>query len=306
MNWHLNMRTYKHYIIYKITNLVNGKIYIGKHKCNRLDDNYFGSGKNLKQAIEKYGRENFIFHLEIDLKNQEEMDLLEEMVVNKDFLARSDVYNISRGGKNPCMYGKDNPFYGKDFSEDHKRKLSLKFKGCHISEEHKRHISEGLLNLYSEHPEIKQKFATRKNKKQCKNKKTGEIKFFNPNNIPDNFEIYKTPQIYHKMTEEQKIEYKKKCSEKCKKSKWYTDGVKETFCLPENKPEGFHLGRLATTNVGRKISDETKNKMRIKKIGKTPGNKGKFFITNGKENIYISKDEPIPTGWWRGLSKKKK
>ena len=38
------------------------------------------------------------------------------MVVNKDFLKRDDVYNISRGGPTPCMYGKDNPFYGKTHS----------------------------------------------------------------------------------------------------------------------------------------------------------------------------------------------
>ncbi|MFN9113277.1 MAG: hypothetical protein ACK5XN_24675, partial [Bacteroidota bacterium] len=45
-------------IIYKTTNLINGKVYIGKDKHN--NNHYLGSGKVLKQAIEKYGRENFI------------------------------------------------------------------------------------------------------------------------------------------------------------------------------------------------------------------------------------------------------
>ena len=39
--------------IYKITNLANGKIYIGKHSTNKLGDSYMGSGKIIKNAIAK-------------------------------------------------------------------------------------------------------------------------------------------------------------------------------------------------------------------------------------------------------------
>lgn len=44
-------------VIYKTTNLVNGKIYIGLD--TKLKDTYLGSGLYIGRAIKKYGRENF-------------------------------------------------------------------------------------------------------------------------------------------------------------------------------------------------------------------------------------------------------
>ena len=43
--------------IYKITNLINGKIYIGQEFKN--NPNYFGSGQVIKNAIKKYSIVNF-------------------------------------------------------------------------------------------------------------------------------------------------------------------------------------------------------------------------------------------------------
>lgn len=45
--------------IYKTTNLINGKFYIGKHKSEKYDPSYYGSGKIIRLAIKKYGLENF-------------------------------------------------------------------------------------------------------------------------------------------------------------------------------------------------------------------------------------------------------
>lgn len=45
--------------IYKTTNLINNKIYIGQHKATHHDPEYLGSGSYLKTAIEKHGKENF-------------------------------------------------------------------------------------------------------------------------------------------------------------------------------------------------------------------------------------------------------
>lgn len=48
-------------VIYKTTNRINGHYYIGKDARNR--NFYLGSGRLLKNALKKYGRENF--HKEI-------------------------------------------------------------------------------------------------------------------------------------------------------------------------------------------------------------------------------------------------
>ena len=48
-----------YYIIYKTTNILNGKYYIGKHITENLNDEYISSGIALKKAIQKYGKEYF-------------------------------------------------------------------------------------------------------------------------------------------------------------------------------------------------------------------------------------------------------
>jgi len=45
--------------IYKITNLVNGKIYVGKKKGSFVDENYWGSGSKIKVALREFGTSNF-------------------------------------------------------------------------------------------------------------------------------------------------------------------------------------------------------------------------------------------------------
>ena len=76
----------KYYLIYQITNNVNGKIYIGKHETFNVDDNYFGSGKYLKRSIKKHGLENFTKTILIELQNREEMNLLESQLSHRNFV----------------------------------------------------------------------------------------------------------------------------------------------------------------------------------------------------------------------------
>jgi hypothetical protein len=86
------------YTVYKITNLLNGKIYIGIHKTKNLDDEYMGSGVNIKKAIKKYGRENFKKEYLAIFDNENDMFKMETQIVNEYFVNKDDNYNILIGG----------------------------------------------------------------------------------------------------------------------------------------------------------------------------------------------------------------
>lgn len=86
------------YYMYKITNKVNGKFYIGIHKTSDLDDGYMGSGVILKKAIKKYGIENFEKTILEYFDSAELMYEKEKQIVDQEFLQREDVYNVMRGG----------------------------------------------------------------------------------------------------------------------------------------------------------------------------------------------------------------
>lgn len=88
-----------YYLIYKITNTVNNKIYIGKHQTNNKDDNYMGSGKILKRSIEKYGIDKFKKEILFECDSLEEMNQKEADIVDEEFVARLDTYNIKLGGQ---------------------------------------------------------------------------------------------------------------------------------------------------------------------------------------------------------------
>ena len=88
-----------HFIIYKTTNLINNKYYIGKHKTHDLNDGYMGSGKYLGYAIAKHGTENFRRDILFECDSEDEMNELERLLVDNDFIAKKCTYNISVGGK---------------------------------------------------------------------------------------------------------------------------------------------------------------------------------------------------------------
>ena len=121
----------KYYLIYKITNNINGKTYIGAHKTNDINDGYMGSGTYLNRAIKKYGVENFnkeILHI---FDNPEAMYAKEAEIVNEDYLMNENTYNMKVGG-----------FGGWDYVNSNLTKSQLSLRGKKA-----RSFSKGSLGL---------------------------------------------------------------------------------------------------------------------------------------------------------------
>ena len=126
-------------IIYCIENTINGKKYIGKNST--LDDNYFGSGVSLKDAINKYGVENFkkdiIEYCSIADLNNREVFWIKHF---NTYLGRG--YNLTPGG--------DGWTSGMKHSKESIEKIKNSKKGTVvISEDQKDRIKNTLLDYYS-------------------------------------------------------------------------------------------------------------------------------------------------------------
>ena len=88
----------KYYFVYETKNLKNGKIYIGIHETEDLNDGYLGSGLKLKRSIRYYGKKFFERKILFYCNSREELIKLESKLVNDEFVNRTDTYNLTTGG----------------------------------------------------------------------------------------------------------------------------------------------------------------------------------------------------------------
>lgn len=89
----------KYHFIYKTTNLMNNKYYIGMHSTDNLDDGYISSGKKLWSSINKYGKENHSVIILEYLSNRELLKDREKTIVNKELLNDKMCMNLVIGGE---------------------------------------------------------------------------------------------------------------------------------------------------------------------------------------------------------------
>lgn len=140
--------------IYETTNLIDGRKYVGKRETLKDIDTYLGSGKILKLAIKKYGRESFKKRVLCFYDSKKELGDAEKYFIAVYRHFYSDMYNIAdggEGGSHPAWNkGKPGINKGKKYTEETKAKMSASHKGKqyrlgkHNSEETKRKQSESM------------------------------------------------------------------------------------------------------------------------------------------------------------------
>lgn len=179
--------------IYCIENTINGKKYIGqtidlekrkyKHFWMLKSNNH--SSIHLQSAFNKYGKENFIFKILIYCEPSE-LTKYEQFFV--DFHTPELLYNIHLECVNSCLgishkhtdetkkkisesnkgiqAGKNNPWYGKHLSYEHRKKISESEKGKIVSEETRRKLIQNHADVSGEnHPQYGKKHSNETKKK---------------------------------------------------------------------------------------------------------------------------------------------
>lgn len=142
------------YYIYKITNMVNGKCYIGQHKVPKQPESlrrYLGGGIAIRDAIKKYGKDAFKKEIVEYIDDDEKHHMVSEREIYyiKFFNTLCpNGYNISPGGEGgatPESCRKSaitRKQRGYRHSVDTRRRISISNLGKPKSDEHRRHLSE--------------------------------------------------------------------------------------------------------------------------------------------------------------------
>jgi len=146
--------------IYLITNLINKKIYVGKSTKNVEDSvDYYGSGRLINLAINKYGIGNFIKEILFECNDLIELNHFEKYFISKYNSNNLEVgYNLTSGGdggRQPdfilskisqrikLLWSDENSTYN---STQYRDKLSKSRTGRVATPETRLKISESLMN----------------------------------------------------------------------------------------------------------------------------------------------------------------
>lgn len=240
--------------IYKITDLTDGRVYVGLTKRDPETRKYehFHSCHNreLKESIAREGLDSFSFEIIDEAEDFDSLAQKEKYWIEKfDSTNPQKGYNKAAGGAGPTEI---------HWSEE-ARKISSEVrtnsKWFHHGKDERIYVLPVNVPLYENNPYWEPGYGP------------GRVR------APDSLEtrLKKSLKAKGRPRTAQQVE-KHKESLKSRKLHWYTNGV-VTKQIPEGEeiPEGFFPGRT--------FDDEYRKKCGLKNIGRTPWNKGKTKIS---------------------------
>ena len=166
------------YTVYLVTNVVNGKKYVGMTKTTlkeRMHGHRYYKGSSLYEPIQEYGIDNFIVEVLFTTENKNQA-IEKEIFFTLQFQSHKKEYgyNIAIGSSyfgrivseetkeklskslkgKPGLCGEKNPNYGKHLSQETKEKISNSLKGRYVGEKNpnygKHHTHETLEKVSGE------------------------------------------------------------------------------------------------------------------------------------------------------------
>ena len=282
------------YTVYKITNKINGKIYYGKEQTKKLNKSYMGSGKIIKRAVNKYGKENFEKEILFFLDNYKDMnDKEREIIAEENAVADPNSYNMKEGGEGGWDYVNNDPKIQEKISKkkkepEYRAKISKRMTGQWADEEFKIQRSESIKNV-CESSENREKQSER-------SKRMWASKEYQTKHA----EAVNTPEHKEKLSLSIKQHYIDNPDSRIKQS----ERIKEACKKPEVKKRKSEASKLMwqSEEYQRKISKARKETGQSEEFRKKQSdlNKGKFWITDGINSKFIPGTDPIPNGWWKG------
>ena len=149
--------------IYMITNTENGKAYIGQtiHDAEKKRLSYHLNGRGsklIKRAVEKYGKDVFVFEILHDGVIPELLDSYEIEAIAKHNTFAPNGYNLTFGGWGGSAGGENHPMFGRKHTLETRRKMSEKSKGRKLPKSHYEKLSK-LFTGRKHTPEARRKIS---------------------------------------------------------------------------------------------------------------------------------------------------
>ena len=295
---------YIHYF-YKITNKINGKYYYGIHSTLKssgkepLYDGYWGSGTEIKIAIQEEGRENFEKEIIEIFETREGARQKEAEIVTIDLISDPQCYNRMIGGGynnigRVIVILKDHPektlsIDQKEFNE-HPEKYAPLGTGT-VVVKRKDNPSDKWTRISSE--------EYQRNKDQYITASQGMVVVvdLDENGNPGDVSHSITTDEFKKYRDIKYISAAQRFSKT--KGKVYVrrkDDLDKVVVIMDKNDPRYLSGEYVGIVYGLKQSEETI----LKKTGEKNGSFGKMWITNGTVNKKIDKNDKIPEGWRKG------